>query len=131
MSDEEAAAYLSTPWSNAFEQQQQEQQQGQQQDAATAKMAVARAPAPGVFSTIEEVTRSTSTRVTTQPLPADGKFTLVNAAYLKLSAEGKQVPPCQELPDEARYKGPIDDERCWCSRSATAGRPRRRPGRRS
>ena len=55
----------------------------------------------------------------------DGKFTLVNAAYLqKRSAEGKTVPPCQELPEEARYKGPIDDNvlvlavsYCWASKT--------------
>ena len=70
----------------------------------------------------------------------DGKFTLVNAAYLrKLSAEGKKVPPCQELPDEARYKGPIDDESvlvltisyCWASKAhpdRRAARPSCAPG---
>ena len=46
-----------------------------------------------------------------QPLPAGRQ---VHARQRGLppeaSAEGKKVPPCQELPDEARYKGPIDDE---------------------
>ena len=132
MSDDEAAALLERALEQRLEQQQQQQQeqQQQQQDASSGRDGgrVRAPPVPGVFSTIEEADKMhiyQSNEFLGRSL-RDGKFTLVNAAYLqKLSAEGKKVPPCQELPDEARYKGPIDDESvlvltisyCWASKA--------------
>ena len=54
-----------------------------------------------------------------------GKVTFVEGDWLRRhTAKGKKVPPCQDLPEQAKYTGPIDDNvlvlvvsYCWASKT--------------
>ena len=130
MSDAEAAAYLQRALEQRLVDQQQQQQQEQEHGKDGGR--VRAPPAPPILSpeaAAAEVAAAEALYQSTAPLEGFVKFrkvVLVNADYLlALSAKGKAVPACQELPEEAKYEGPMGEDEvvvlaisyCWASKA--------------
>ena len=126
MSDAKAAAYLERALEQRLVDQQQHQEHGKDGGRVRAP------PAPPILSpeaAAAEVAAAEALYQSTAPLEGFVKFrkvVLVNADYLlALSAKGEAVPACQELPEEAKYEGPMGEDEvvvlaisyCWASKA--------------
>ena len=88
-------------------------------------------PRPPIFTPkknrdeVEEAKARYQSRQVINDAVQKGKVTFVEGDWLREhTAKGKKVPPCQDLPEQAKYTGPIDDNvlvlvvsYCWASKT--------------